>query len=89
MEIRRSGFRNFSKSGRSGSGRDQEIVPPVKLPQVIDETFQDITHEKIQFNTGYGYTEVMVVTVTKEPNQTTKVSTFPRFVGDKLVALDI
>ena len=28
MEIRRSGFRKFLKSGRSGSGRDQEIIPP-------------------------------------------------------------
>jgi hypothetical protein len=56
----------------------------VRLPQVIDEMFQDITDVKIQFNTGTGYTEAVVVTVTKEPNQTTKVSTFPR----KIVALD-
>ena len=34
MEIRRSGFRNFSKSGRSGSGRDQEIIPPGKLVEL-------------------------------------------------------
>ena len=50
------------------------------LPQIIDEMFQDMTDVKIQFNTGRGYKEKMVVTVTKEPNQTTKVSNFPRFV---------
>ena len=57
----------------------------VRLPQVIEEMFQDFTDVKIQFNTGRGCTEVMVVTVTKEPNQTRKVSTFPRFLGDELV----
>jgi hypothetical protein len=54
----------------------------VQLPQIIDEIFQDITDVKIQFNTGSEYNETMVVTVTKEPNQTTKVSKFPRFVSD-------
>ena len=80
---------NLSESQYFTMCRSQFDWIKVKLPQVIDEMFQGITHVKIQFNTGYGYTEVMVVTVTKEPNQTTKVSTFPRFVGDKLVALDI
>ena len=52
----------------------------VRLPQEIDEIFQDITDVKIQFNTGSEYNEAMVVTVTKEPNQTTKVSKLPKFV---------
>ena len=58
-----------------------------RLPQVIDEMFQDITDVKIQFNTGSEYNEAMVVTVTKEPNQTTKVSKFPRLVGDDELVL--
>ena len=80
---------NLSESQYYTMYRSQFDWIKVRLPQVIDEMFQDITDVKIQFNTGTGYTEVMVVTVTKEPNQTTKVSTFPRFVGDKIVALDI
>ena len=59
----------------------------VRLPQAIDEMFQDITDVKIQFNTGSKYHEAMVVTVTKEPNQTTKVSKFPRLVGDDELVL--
>jgi len=48
----------------------------VTLPQVIDEMFQDITDVKIQFYTWSGSNDVTAVTITKEPNQTTKVSTF-------------
>ena len=39
MEIRRSGFLDFSKSGRSGSGRDQEIKPPDKSTVEISQNF--------------------------------------------------
>ena len=40
MEIRRSGFLDFSKSGRSGSGRDQEIIPPVSpIPNLHAQLF--------------------------------------------------
>ena len=41
----------------------------LRLPQVIDEMFQDITDVKIQCIRGIG-----VFTVAKEPNQATKVS---------------
>ena len=44
-----------------------------ELPQVIDKMFQDMTDVKIQFNTVRDYNEVKAATVTKEPNQTTKV----------------
>ena len=44
-----------------------------ELPQVIDKMFQDMTDVKIQFNTVRDYNEVKDATVTKEPNQTTKV----------------
>ena len=57
----------------------------VRLPQVIDEMFQDITDVKIQFNTRRESNEVTAVTVTKEPNQNTKVSTCLRFLGGGLV----
>ena len=57
----------------------------VRLPQIIDEMFQDMTDVRIQFNTRENIKEVTAVTVTKEPNQTTKVSTFPRFPGDELL----
>ena len=56
-----------------------------RLPQVIDEMFQDITRVKIQFNVKRGSNEVTAFTVTKEPNQNTKVSTILRFLGGGLV----
>ena len=56
-----------------------------RLPQVIDEMFQDITDVKIQFNTRRESNEVTAITVTKEPNQNTKVSTCLRFLGGGLV----
>ena len=57
----------------------------VRLPQIIDEMFQDMTDVRIQFNTREHIKEVTAVTVTKEPNQTTKISIFPRFPGDELL----
>ena len=43
VEIRRSGFLEFSKSGRSGSGRDQEIKPPRK--SYIQKSYQKNINE--------------------------------------------
>ena len=64
---------NLSESQYFTMCRSQFDWIKVKLPQVIDEMFQDITDVKIQCMKGLGG-----FTVAKEPNQATKVSSIRR-----------